>query len=69
MKLRIYSTTAPFKNKDGQELQGYYFATNFGGEVKHMCLYSESGLNIGDYAEVGRSKNTGNYFIANKKEK
>ena len=26
MKLRIYSTTAPFKNKDGQELQGYYFA-------------------------------------------
>jgi len=68
MQLRIYSTTQPFKNKQGEMSQGYFVVKTYKGNIQHICVYGTAGKEIGDYVDVRYSRIKKTFFIANEKQ-
>lgn len=68
MQLQIYSTTKPFANKQGEQLQGYFVVKVYEGNIQNICVYGPAGKNIGDFVDVKYSRNKEKYFIANEKQ-
>ena len=68
MQLRIYSTTQPFENKQGELTQGYFVVKTYKGNIQHICVYGKAGKDIGDYVDVRYSMNKEKYFIANENQ-